>query len=228
MMAPTPKRLTAMHHQHLAAGAAMVDEAGWSRPARYADPDAERARLRASVGICDISPFVKLSIQGDGLEAALLPELEGVAVGRLVRRTDGAVVARLAPDEAFLVSGPAPAPPDAALLAGDGTRIHAVDLTSGMAGAAVTGPAAGQALASLTDLDLSDGAFPDLSCAQARFVEVYGLLLRLDTDGLPGYQLYFSRDFGHYLWEALVEAAEHLDGGPVGVEAWTGPDPLKS
>ena len=223
MMAPTPKRLTAMHHLHLAAGAAMVEEAGWSRPARYADPEAERARLRASVGICDVSPLLKVSVQGDGLETAL-PELEGVAAGRLVRRTGGAVTARLAPDEAVVISPPAPSGADASsMLSVDGADVHAIDITSGMAGAAVMGPAAERALASLTDLDLSCRAFPDMACAQTRFAEVYGLLLRLDADGLPAYQLYFSRDFGQYMWEALVEAAHHLGGAPVGIEAFAKP-----
>ena len=217
-----------MHHLHLAAGAVMVEEAGWSRPARYADVDVERARLRESVGVCDVSPLVKLSVQGDGLETAL-PELGGVSAGRLVRRTGGAVAARLAPDEAVVIAPPAPCGADASsMLPAGGAGVHAIDITSGMAGASVTGPAAGRTLESLTDLDLSGHALPDLGCAQARFAEVYGLLLRIDADGLPSYQLYFSRDFGQYVWEALVEAAEHLGGGPVGVEAYAGPLPARS
>ena len=219
MDSPTPKRLTAMHHLHIAAGAVMVEEAGWSRPARYADPEAERARLHASVGVCDVSPLLKVSVQGDGLETSL-PELEGVAPGRLVRGTGGDIAARLAPDEAVVISPPAPSGADASsMLAADGAGVHAIDVTSGMAGAAVIGPAAERALAGLTDLDISGRAFPDMACAQARFAEVYGLLLRLDRDGLPAYQLYFSRDFGQYVWEALVETAHHLGGGPVGIEA---------
>ena len=219
MDSPAPKRLTAMHHLHLAAGAVMVEEAGWSRPARYADPEAERARLRESVGVCDVSPLLKVSVQGDGLETAL-PELEGVAAGRLVRRTGGAVAARLAPDEAVVIAPPAPCGADvSSMLAGDGADVQAIDITSGMAGAAVMGPAAGRALASLTDLDISDRAFPDMAAAQTRFAEVYGLLLRIDRDGLPAYQIYFSRDFGQYMWEALVETAHHLGGGAVGIEA---------
>lgn len=208
-----------MHNLHLAAGAVMVEEAGWSRPARYADPEAERARLHESVGVCDISPLLKVSVQGDGLETAL-PELEGVAAGRLVRRTGGAVAARLAPDEAVVITPPAPCGADvSSMLSVDGADVQTIDITSGMAGAAVMGPAAGRALASLTDLDISNRAFPDMAAAQTRIAEVYGLLLRIDRDGLPTYQLYFSRDFGHYMWEALVETAHHLGGGAVGIEA---------
>ena len=219
MDSPAPKRLTAMHHLHLAAGAVMVEEAGWSRPARYTDPEAERARLRESVGVCDVSPLLKVSVQGDGLETAL-PELEGVAAGRLVHRTGGAVAARLAPDEAVVIAPPAQCGADvSSMLAGDGADVQAIDITSGMAGAAVLGPAAGRALASLTDLDISDLAFPDMAAAQTRFAEVYGLLLRIDRDELPAYQIYFSRDFGQYMWEALVETAHHLGGGAVGIEA---------
>ena len=143
-----------------------------------------------------------------------------MAAGRLVRRTGSAVAARLAPDEAVVIAPPAPCGADvSSMLAGDGADVQVIDITSGMAGAAVMGPAAGRALASLTDLDISDRAFPDMAAAQTRFAEVYGLLLRIDRDGLPAYQIYFSRDFGQYMWEALVETAHHLGGGAVGIEA---------
>ena len=41
----------------------------------------------------------------------------------------------------------------------------------------------------------------------------------MDNGTTPSYQLYFGREFGESLWEALLEAAEICGGGPVGFEA---------
>ena len=45
------------------------------------------------------------------------------------------------------------------------------------------------------------------------------MLVRADLGDLPSYQLFFSRDFGEYMWETLLETAEYFGGGPVGLEA---------
>ncbi|MCH8207220.1 MAG: hypothetical protein IH956_09495 [Chloroflexi bacterium] len=228
MIERKPAKLTAMHHRHVALGATMVDDAGWQRPARYTDVDEELARLRESVGICDVSPLAKTSLQGDDLDAALsaaFPDAGAVAVGRVSRQplpgaSGSVVLARLSADEAMVIGAPATEPSLAETLdRHDGTCVHAVDVTSGMAGVAIAGPSAHLVLASVTDLDLSQAGFADMSCAEGRFAEVYGLLLRLDRGALPGYELYFARDLGDYMWEALVESAQRYGGGPVGTEA---------
>jgi sarcosine oxidase gamma subunit len=35
-------------------------------------------------------------------------------------------------------------------------------------------------------------------------------------DGEESYRLVFGQEFGHYLWEVAVDAAEPLGGGPGG------------
>jgi glycine cleavage system aminomethyltransferase T len=42
----------------------------------------------------------------------------------------------------------------------------------------------------------------------------------LERDG--GYWIVFPQEYGHYLWEVALDAAEPLGGGPVGVDAITG------
>ena len=94
-----------------------------------------------------------------------------------------------------------------------------VDITSALCGVSIIGPASTQLLSRITDLDISHRAMPDLTCAQARFAEVQGLLLRRDIQSIPAYQLYAGREFGEYLWETLIHAAAETGGGPVGTEA---------
>ena len=104
----------------------------------------------------------------------------------------------------------------------DAICAHVVDITSGLCGVSIIGPASTRLLSRITDLDISPRAMPDLTCAQARFAEVQGLLLRRDIQSIPAYQLYASREFGEYLWEALIDAATETGGGPVGTEALSG------
>jgi sarcosine oxidase subunit alpha len=74
-------------------------------------------------------------------------------------------------------------------------------------------------LTGLTEIDTSDMAFPDLSCAQGMVAEVRATLLRVDRGGVPGYELYFGRDYGEYMWDSVLEAGEPAGLTPVGTEA---------
>lgn len=200
----------------------MVEKGGWQRPATYTSAGQEIERARAGVGLGDISPVPKLGLQGTDLDVALrqaLPGLDPPAVGEVARRPgDGGgaetLVARLAEDEALVLGLRLEA------LAVEPDRCaHVVEITSAMAAVSVTGPSAQALLSGISDLDVSSGSFPDLRCTQATFAEIHGTLLRLDLGGLPGYQLYFSREFGEYMWDALMEAGEAFQVTPLGLEA---------
>ena len=222
-----------MYHAQLAMGAIMSTVDGWQLPTDYGDVSREAARLQEIVGVSDISPAGKLRVVGaDGAEVvgALIPrsvELAPGAVGEgcsLPEQDSGELLAaRLTADEFLLLTpaGQAPAAMDA-MPNPDATCVHVVDITSALCGVSIIGPASTQLLSRITDLDISHRAMPDLTCAQARFAEVQGLLLRRDIRGTPAYQLYAGREFGEYLWETLIDAAAETGGGPVGAEAISG------
>jgi sarcosine oxidase subunit alpha len=225
-----PVRLTAMHHKHVALGAAMVERDGWRQPARYTTVEQELERLRAGAGLSDISPLGKLLIQGDELDTLLLTCFDAVTsleIGIVARRSAPkgkapapVVLARLAQDEVMALTGPGQAQSLAEALAEEpGRCAKGVDLTSALAGARITGPSAGLLLESITELDLSPAGFPDLRCARSKVAEVHGTLLRMDIRGLPSFDLYFGREFGEYLWDVLMEAGAEYGVAPVGIEA---------
>ena len=41
----------------------------------------------------------------------------------------------------------------------------------------------------------------------------------MDQAGVPSYQLYFGREFGEYIWDVLMDAAQRYGGAPVGFQA---------
>ena len=58
-----------------------------------------------------------------------------------------------------------------------------------------------------------------MGCAQGEAVGVHGIFVRADRGGVPGYRLYFGREYGEYVWEALLDAGREYGAAPVGIEA---------
>jgi aminomethyltransferase len=218
-----PVALSAIQPRHLSLGATLVETDGWRMPARYSTVEEETERLRATGGICDISSRGKLTLHGEidsQISKALgQPGSQATGMVREASHTSGdIVIARLAADEALLLT--AGRSGELAALLEDGEACsHTVDMTSVLAGLAIAGPEAQSVLAALTELDTSDTAFGNLSCAQGMIAEVRGTLLRADRGGVPGYELYFGRDYGEYMWDAVLEAGEPAGLMPVGTEA---------
>ena len=208
----------------------MVERDGWQRPVRYTSAEEEFEQLRKTVGLGDISPVGKLNLQGDKLDSFLsrvFGDVTSPDVGAVSRHILGGdvesqpvVLARLAHDEVVILTGPGQAPVVSEALQGqaDGC-VHAVDITSALAGVRVAGPSAHLLLSGVTELDASPDAFLDMSCAQAKLAEIHGLLLRIDLGRLPSYELYFGREFGEYMWDALLETGEEYQVTPFGIEA---------
>ena len=218
-----PIALSALHHQHVELGAEMELSDGWQRPVRYTSADDELERVKAGVGMCDVSSAGKLAVQGDGVDTLLavaFPDTGGLSVGHAARSDGGIELALLADDEALVTTPPNQAQSLAERLAMDSKGcVHTVDVTSALAAVKIVGPRAHKLLAAVTELDVSPPAFGDKHCAQSRFAEVHGTLVRLDGGALPGYVLYFGREYGDYMWEALLEAGERYGLAPFGTEA---------
>ena len=228
MATSTPVALSALHQVHLALGADMADGGSWQRPSSYTSAEAEFDGLRNAVGLCDVSPAGKLLVQGEDIDAYLgtaFSEIADLPGGRVLRRQpkgagSHATLARLAGDEVLVFTGPGQATAFAETLGEAADRcVHAVDVTSALAGIKIAGPRSHHLLAAVTELDTSPQAFDDLSCAQARIAEVHGTLLRLDAGDLPSYELYVDRGYAEYIWEALMEAGAHLGVVPFGSDA---------
>ena len=232
MSTVAPERRTAMYHAQLAMGAVMADADGWKLPAHYGDASREAGWLRHTVGVSDVSPIGKVRIVGEDaaqVVALLAPQATAQSVGAVVeadsylQRGGKVLSVRLAVEE-FLLLTPAGEAPEAveAMKAAVPPCAHVVDVTSGLCGLAIVGPATRDLMSRATELDVSPGTLTDLACVQSRFAEIQALLLRRDVSGIAMYQLYAAREFGEYLWEVSVETAGEVGGGAVGTEALLG------
>lgn len=221
-----------MYHAQLAMGAVMADADGWQLPAHYGNASIEAGYLQHTVGVSDVSPIGKVRVVGQDASyavALLVPEAAAQSVGAVVeagsslQRGGKVLSVRLAVEE-FLLLTPAGEGAEAAeaMKAADTDWAHAIDVSSGLCGVAIVGPATLDLMSRITELDVSPSALPDLACVQSRFADVQGLLLRRDVNGIAMYQLYAGREFGEYLWEVLIETAREVGGGPVGTQALLG------
>lgn len=216
-----PVRLTALYHQHLGREASMAERDGWQLPRHYGNIEAEHRTVRGGAGLLDIGESGLLDVKSvalDALIATAFPTLGTVAVGHWAKAGGGTRIARLTLDQAEVITAPGAAQATIETLRGAASDpcTHLTDLTGARCGLRLLGPAAPAVLERLCSLDLTVGAFPEGSVAQTGVARIHALVARRDSGGLPGYDLSVDRDFGVYLWDALLEAGTPLGLAPVG------------
>ena len=240
-----PKRRLPLHDWHERAGATFVNTGLWLRPLVYSratgwEPVLEEARaVRCSVGITDVSTLGKIDVQGPDaarfLDFIYANTFSTLAVGRarygIMLREDGMLfddgtTARLSATH-FLVTTTT-ANSTAAL---EHLEFHLqsvcrdldvvlTDVCDQWAQFAVAGPRAREVVAAVvSDLDLSNAAFPCMAVAQAKIAGISGRLFRISFSGELAYELAVPARTGHALWEAVLEAGKACGIRPYGLDA---------
>ena len=232
-------RRSALHAFHLAE-ASMIEDHGWQCADSYGSVEAEVRAIREQVGLSDISPLAKLDIQGNDVFASLGQKLslglslETVPVGRVVRvppqalqldAQTGGLLCSLARNHARLISPPGTASAvhtrveSVIQQPADSACIHLTDVTANFTVVQIVGPRSRELLRKLTALDLRPAQFPDLSCAQGSLASIHALVLRADIQAHLAYQVYCGREFGAYVWDALLDAGQEFGARPFGLAA---------
>ena len=220
---------SAMHYKQVGLGAVIEEIDGWQLAVRYQTVEEEIQQVLENVGICDVSPVGKLRLQGkdtDNILNVVFQGLGGIEIGRVARvrfeqdpGSEDILVAGLAGDDALILVAPSSVPSVLRWLSESPSYCaHTVDVTSALAGLKIAGSLAHRVLASVTQVDVTPEGFPDMSCAQGMVAEIHGTILRGDMGSLLSYDLYFSRDYGEYMWDALFEAGEKYGLTPFGTE----------
>ncbi len=218
---------TPMERRAGAAGARFEPRAGWNVAVAYAaGAAAERERLTQTVAFADRSQLFKLEVQAapgaletivrdaSGGDAALVP-------GRAVR-TSGAWWCAVTPSRALVLaeSGEGVGADVRQAVHDAAGRVEGLvsvlDMTSALAAMTLAGPGSNELLARFCAIDVRPSATPVGGFRPGSVARTPGYLLREGEDRLlvlVGWAL------GEYLWEVVADAAEHLGGGPVGMDA---------
>ena len=232
MTEPAVTRRSALHAAHVAAGARLGEHDGWQCPEGYAGIEDELRTVRSGVGLADVSPAAKLDVRGNDVLSAIARRLSLPApvTGTVTHlsppvSTRNGLLCCLTPLHARLF-----VPADtAARIATRWARAHAADtrpvrarltdVTSAYTVIQVSGPRGREVLRKLTALDLGTEAFLDLACAQTGIAGVHALILRADMRALLSFQVCCGREFGAFVWDAILDAGREFGAHPVGLAA---------
>jgi len=211
---------------------------GWTSPPWLGRLAREHAAFRERAGLIDLTSFGKIEVSGPGA----LPLLERVADNRIDRPIGSVVytqflnqragivadvtVARLAGDRFRVITGSATVDSDMGWL-----RMHAVDgdgpvelreVSDEHAVLGLWGPSARDVLATTTEDEVTNEAFPYLT---AREIEVGGAPVfaqRVSYVGEPGWELYVEPEWAVQVWDRLWNAGQPFEIEPCGYRVLDG------
>lgn len=233
---------TPLHDRHLAAGARMVDFAGYSMPLHYSGIRNEHLAVRTAAGMFDVSHMGEVLVRGPGAagwvqrlvtnDLSRLPR--GHALYTLMCNPQGGIIDDLivirnqADDHYLLVVNAATRAKDVAWLTAhleqDG-GVMVRDVSDSLALIAVQGPRAldilgpisvldsGATLAQLRPFDSAGARIAGISEAHVQQVS------RTGYTGEDGFELMISADSAGQLWDALLEAGAPHGLVPAGLGA---------
>jgi sarcosine oxidase subunit alpha len=227
-----PERRSALHDRHVALDAKFMTVGGWQRPEYYSLAGLPRTEsifqevraVREGAGLIDVSTLGKIEISGpdagaflDRVYAGSFSDLRvgmtryGLLLdeGGIVR--DDGVIARLAEQRYYFTtttSGAANVYREL-LLWNSRWRMDCafVNATGHRAAFNLAGPVSREMLQPLTDIDLSEGAFPFLGVREGKVAGVAVRLLRAGFVSSLGFEIHVPYASAGQVWDALMKSA---------------------
>ena len=207
---------TPFYDFHVAAGAKMVEFAGYWMPIQYQGITAEHLAVRKNIGLFDLTHMGEFEVTGSDalafLQKTTTNDVAALEVGRIqyscMTMPDGGIVDDLLvyrlPDRYFLVVNASNMKKDfdwlQSHLFGDAKL---TDISPTTALLAIQGPNAEKMMAELIDYDL--GSMVYYSCATAKVGGMELLFSRTGYTGEDGFELYIPYDKAEKLWHAVTE-----------------------
>jgi sarcosine oxidase subunit alpha len=225
-------RHTAVHERHVALDASFMTVGGWQRPEYYRESTRSRAdciaaevrAVRERAGLIDVSTLGKIEIFGPDAGAFLdriyTGSFSDLRVGMTrygllldesgIVRDDG-VIARLADERYYFTTttGGAASVYRELLLWNARWRMNCafVNTTGHRAAFNLAGPRSRALLQSLTDIDLSEAAFPFLGVREGRVAGVEARVLRAGFVSSLGFEIHVPYRSAGRVWDALMTAS---------------------
>jgi sarcosine oxidase subunit alpha len=241
-----PVRMTPMHQWHAANHALFEDVGQWKRPWYYARNgeslrqavSRECLAARNAIGMLDASTLGKIDIEGpdavEFLNRIYTNNWRNLAVGRcrygVMCGEDGmvfddGVTTRIDKQRYWMTTTSGNAGRVLAWLEEwlqtewPDLKVYCNSMTEHWATIALVGPLSRKLLARLTpDIDLSNEAFPHMSCRSGTVADIPARVFRISFTGELSYEINVPARYGLALWQALMTAGESYDITPFGTE----------
>jgi sarcosine oxidase subunit alpha len=236
-------RRSALQSQHEAAGAVFMEAGHWLRPEFYGDR-AKREQMirtevnavRESLGLIDVSTLGKIEVLGtdaarllDAVYTMRMTNLKqgmtryALAVDETGVIVDDGIVGRLGDDHFYVTTTTSHA--DASYrqlgryIAEWGLSVRILNRTGQLAAMNLAGPYSRRLLSTLTELDLSEEAFPYLGIRETELAGIPVRMMRVGFVGELGYEIHAPYADAACLWQRLMEEGADYAIRPFGVEA---------
>jgi heterotetrameric sarcosine oxidase gamma subunit len=220
-----PVARTPMERDARAAGARFELRDGWNVAVGYTSREQELEAVRRAAGWADVSHLGKLEIHASADDlAAIVATVAGTSLKLgTAARVNGAWWLPVTADRVFVVcesaavAGLRDRVRDAAASASN--TVSVVDATSKYAAMTIAGPLAREVFARFSALDLRPSVTPVHAFRPGSIARGPALLVR---EGEERYTFFFGWALGQYMWETVSDAARHLGGAPIGLDALEG------
>jgi aminomethyltransferase len=228
------RRQSAYQQKYVELGAELVDRIGYDAPYRFTDTQQEHLATRTAAGMYDVYHQGAVTILGKEaeklLQRTLVNDVTRIGDGKVLYSSicnqaggivDDLTVYRVAGDHFWLSPTPTRVDAVVAWLRGQAHAFDAyvIDMVSGTGFISVQGPRSREIAASLTDADLSTAALPYYAFTSAVYAEVPGTLARTGYSGELGYEFFYPREYGAYIWDATIAAGKPFGMLPCGLGA---------
>lgn len=219
----TPLARTPMESSARAAGARFEVRDGWNVAVSYGDAERETRFATETAAWADTSHLGKLEVQADPAELkAIVAKTAAGAVLELGTASliDGTWWCPLTNSRLIVICAPAKLPAlrsaltDAAASATGSVSV--LDVSTVFAAIVIVGPQAREVFARFSALDLRPQAAPIHALRPGSIARQPATLIREDEDR---FIYWFGWGTGEYMWTVVADAAEHLGGGPIGLDA---------
>ena len=174
---------------------------------------------QAILGVTDVSCFARFAIKG--AKAAEWLEKQGIKTPEVVNAwlegAQGTMVLRLGNTE-FLVEDQATGNACTKLHAFDQSNTQdAYQVARADAAFILSGSEVLNLFSELCVLDLRDAALPNNALVMTQIAGISATLVRESLAGEQVYRIWCDSTYGAYIWEILIEIAQELGGGAVGL-----------
>ena len=229
---------TPLYDRHRAAGARLVDFAGWEMPVQYTGVIEEHRAVREAAGLFDVSHMGEVRVTGPGAEDFLqrltpndvskLEDGQAHYSALLTERgtyVDDLLIYRMGPEEYLVVVNASNREQDFRWIADrarDADGVEVEDLSDRYALLALQGPKAVEILRPLASLAGDGATLDDVKFYRFARGEVDGapaILSRTGYTGEDGFELYLDPADAPRVWDRLLEAGEEHGLVPAGLGA---------
>ena len=229
-----PDVLLNENHPPARDGGAVREKWGFRRSNYFEFVGAECRNVHENVGLQDMSAFAKFEVSGPGASAWLdstltnrVPKaLNRVTLTYLLTKRGGVraefTLTRIGPERFYLVCAGALESHDydcllKALPPDGGVRLDKVTTQYGVL--VLAGPRSREVLAKVSDIDVSNKAFPWLTARSLSIGAAGVMALRVNFVGELGYEFHHPIETQNYVFDSLMDAGAEFGIKPFGVRA---------